>query len=1487
MIRLLLTAFLFLATLTTYAQSDIVVYSTNPANEYTEGETLTFTVTITNNGPNPASNVHVYYAIPPGLMPIPNGYIRFWWTGSNGTSGTNVDLDSTILTLGVNQTVSYTINIKFPSEFTDELEDIQVTYDSHSDIEVVNTDGQTNYTAGTQSVYTVTVTNNGPEDAANVEVENLIPAGITGFSWVGDNGSSGTNVNLNDTIASLPVGSTVTYTITLDVPAGFTDAIASTFTYSGVDDPTPTCEQCTDIDYPDTGADIVVVNTDGQDLYTAGTPSVYTITVSNNGTVDADNVEVAFVVPATVTTVAWVGDNGSSGTIADLTDSIGTLAAGDTVTYTVTVDVPAAFTGEFTVNTIATTTSPDTDGTCPLCSDTDYETASADIVVVNTNGQEMYTPGSSSVYTVTVTNNGPTAAANVQVNNAIPAGITNFSWTGDNGTSGTNTDLADTIASLAAGETVTYTITLDVPAGYTGLLTSETTVTSDTPDPDPSCDACADTDSDTPLADLVVTKTLASGTSYTAGLDAVYTITVENMGPTEAQNISVSDVIPAGIDPTTVTWTGSNGTSGTGNLTDVVATLAVGDVVTYQLVMPVPSGFDQTADIVNEVVVTSSTPDPNPACPDCIHTATPNPLANLMAVKTNGQTTYVSETQTIYTITVTNPGPSDAYNVVVYDQKPYQVSIMTWTGNDTSGSGNLNNTIPVLAAGESMVYEVIVDIPENYHLTVGPLQNVVSVTSDTPDPVPGCPTCTDIDQPSSNFLTVSQSKYTVPELVKDVLIGVDCVGIENITWSTGPNFGQTDNGIGYFEANNSSFPIQSGLILQSGNAMQAGGPNTNTPPGDGTLSGGNWDGDGQLLTYMQGLGFSVNSYNDATIIEFDFTPISDHMSFNFLFASEEYGTYQCSFSDAFAFFLNDVTTSGPVTNLALIPGTTTPVSVVSIRDSQYNTGCSSENVDSFGQYNGNAPGNATAAIDFNGQTVVLTAESDVVPGNVYHIKLVIADRNDHALDSAVFLEAGSFNIGQPVLPDDLTISNGGALCPTETVVLSVASDADFLYQWEKDGVLILDEEGDPVDTDTYEVTEPGVYTVLASFVSSPDCQLEDSVRIEFQPEVEMNDPIDLVQCGDVTAPTQTFDLTQNTDVMADGYPSLQFYYIYYFESLEDIDANDYIFDPSAYEGTSGQTIYVTVQSPANNCYTLKEFQLEVIDCEVPIDPLDPIAVCEPQPYDDIEIFDLTEYEDQITANLSSPENYVITYYNSEDDAEAAVAGTEITDPANYSGTNEIIYIRVQNTVIPEAYNVAPLELIVNPQPEVVLPTGPYEACVNDGYILPALTTGSYFTGPSGTGTQLNAGEAVTVSQTVYVYAVSGTAPYTCDNEDSFEVVIFPLPTILAPITNYVQCDQTDPDANDGIEEFDLTTKDTEITGGNVDYAVSYYMSFADADSAVNAIANPATYQNTTPFTETIYVRLENTVTDCYSVYDFDLIINPLPTISNPAAEFHA
>src|SRR5690606_22828725 len=130
---------------------------------------------------------------------------------------------------------------------------------------------------------------------------------------------------------------------------------------------------------------------------------------------------------------------------------------------------------------------------------------------------------------------------------------------------------------------VTYTITVDIPVGFAGSLVSQTIVTSDTPDPFPTCAECIDTDTPpvAPEADLVVTKTLNSGTTYTAGMDAVYTITVTNNGPIAAQNVVVSDMVPAGFDPATVAWYGTNGSNGTGNLSDTIATLEDGETVTY------------------------------------------------------------------------------------------------------------------------------------------------------------------------------------------------------------------------------------------------------------------------------------------------------------------------------------------------------------------------------------------------------------------------------------------------------------------------------------------------------------------------------------------------------------------------------------------------------------------------------------------------------------------------------------------------------------------------------------------------------------------------------------------------------------------------------------------------------------------------------------------------------------------------------------------
>ena len=247
------------------------------------------------------------------------------------------------------------------------------------------------------------------------------------------------------------------------------------------------------------------------------------------------------------------------------------------------------------------------------------------------------------------------------------------------------------------------------------------------------------------------------------------------------------------------------------------------------------------------------------------------------------------------------------------------------------------------------------------------------------------------------------TQYSDEQLISDILINNSCITVSNVTSSTGTNFGSA-NGIGFFTNVNSSFPLNSGIVLSTGNVLNIGGPNTSILS-DGILE---WMGDTDLNTIISSFtGQTMNSRN-ATKLEFDFMSLNEFMSFNFLFASEEYGYFQCQFSDAFAFLLTDLV-SGVTTNLAVVPGTTTPISVVTIRDDAYNIGCPSANENYFAQYNDYF----TSAINFNGQTVPMTASSAVLPNHPYHIKLVVVDRGDTLLDSAVFIEAGSFSAGPP------------------------------------------------------------------------------------------------------------------------------------------------------------------------------------------------------------------------------------------------------------------------------------------------------------------------------------------------------------------------------------------------------------------------------------------------------------------------------------------
>ena len=167
--------------------------------------------------------------------------------------------------------------------------------------------------------------------------------------------------------------------------------------------------------------------------------------------------------------------------------------------------------------------------------------------------------------------------------------------------------------------------------------------------------------------------------------------------------------------------------------------------------------------------------------------------------------------------------------------------------------------------------------------------------------------------------------YSPQTLVEDILINSSCANVFNVSVSGG-NFATGEKSFGYFDATGTTFPFQNGIILSTGKINNAPGPNSYLSDDGGSMG---WDGDSDLNT---ALGLS-NTFN-ATILEFDFIPLGNKISFDYIFSSEQYLTSpssnQCNFTDGFAFLLkrNGATT---YENLAVVPGTSTPVKVNTVR----------------------------------------------------------------------------------------------------------------------------------------------------------------------------------------------------------------------------------------------------------------------------------------------------------------------------------------------------------------------------------------------------------------------------------------------------------------------------------------------------------------------------------------------------------------------------
>ncbi|MDD3771303.1 MAG: choice-of-anchor L domain-containing protein [Weeksellaceae bacterium] len=425
-----------------------------------------------------------------------------------------------------------------------------------------------------------------------------------------------------------------------------------------------------------------------------------------------------------------------------------------------------------------------------------------------------------------------------------------------------------------------------------------------------------------------------------------------------------------------------------------------------------------------------------------------------------------------------------------------------------------------------------------------------------------------------------ESTYTAEQLLTDVLLdGGLCSSATNFQLKDNPSdqFPSADRSWGFFKRGNSSFPFEQGVILTSGSAKQAEGPDDTVNVSHG---GYNWIGDPDAVALV-----GTNTTN-ATVFEFDFIPQSNEISFNYIFASEEYPTFACTtYNDTFAFIISgpgitpDPGLSGK--NIALLPNGNW-VTINTVNDKE----CGNEDY-----YVPGRPDNPFTDIQYGGRTIPLTAYSQVIPGETYHIRLLVADAVDTGYDSAVFLEAGSFSLGSVIVDSDgADLGEDVKVCGQDEFTLHVnVTDPSFTIQWYFNGNIIPGATGS-----TLTVTEAGLYKVV---LGSGACTAEDEVNITFG-ELDTNGTIFSIEMIDYNDDgVEIFNLTTVQPQIVDNPGEMTFVYYTTFEDAEN--EQNPIANPTAFTAADNTIVYARV-TDEGGCSAIVEIVLKVKeDCIYP------------------------------------------------------------------------------------------------------------------------------------------------------------------------------------------------------------------------------------------------------------------------------------------------
>lgn len=714
------------------ALSDVAVAKV-ANDDFVAGQTGTYTITVRNNGPDPATGVQVVDTVtaPAGVTVL--GAAGAGWTctppaaGQFSCSRTNASdtlASGASWTLTVSAavaanvadgtTIPNTVTVSSTTEdrtTANNTSDATATVRARADLSVTKTGSPSPATAGTPISWTVTLVNHGPSVSRGsagtpIVLSDPLPvsqvSGIAIDSQTTDAGCAIAADTLRCAIGhDLAVGDTVVVTLSgtvnADVAPG--SSIANTATVTPVTtDPNPgnnsgTSTTPTAVEESLTITKVITDPVPPAEP-TPGETITYRLQVHNGGPSIARGVYVVDTLPAglsfdgIVAGSGWTGTPGAGNTVR--LDLAGTLGVDATATVDFRARIASSVTGGFTNTAVVSSTWRANQDDAAV---TTGSNPSADLAIGKSVSPATIVAGESTggTYTLVVTNHGPSdAAAPVTVTDLLPAGMSVRGTLPTGCTAGDVDDRVEVVCvrgvTLAAGPTPwTIAIPVRVAADVTATsLVNLARVSSPTPDPDPDNNTSTVPVGIAQRASLTVTKT-ASPDPVTAGQQVTWTIRVTNDGPSDAQSVQLVDPLDSRLVLQSVAPASANCT-GTTTINCALGTLRPSQSVELTVVTTVLSSVPAGETIQNTATATSTTVDPvtgEPATDSGTDQVTVQALAQLTIDKQAVSATVDAGGVAGFDIVVGNTGPSDAAaEVAVTDTLP---AGMTYLAASTIG----------------------------------------------------------------------------------------------------------------------------------------------------------------------------------------------------------------------------------------------------------------------------------------------------------------------------------------------------------------------------------------------------------------------------------------------------------------------------------------------------------------------------------------------------------------------------------------------------------------------------------------------------------------------------------------------------------------------------------------------------------------------------------------------------------------------------------